>query len=209
MLPWIINLLCPLIQVAIEAHEALNNKRVRVANGAARPTELRVLHRIFKLQSLKKPQKVSRARERQYRELLETLPPTPTPPSPDTDEDAGQSSPVAAQPHLRTAYRISSFQIETGRTFPEAASSQTTGLSEAFTLKRKNHPADPERSHKSCLSKPPSTGVPLTPRKAQDNAQPAAYLKPPPAPVFSGYLPAPRTPLLSSRFTTSFSRLPS
>ncbi|KAJ6489601.1 hypothetical protein C8R47DRAFT_1071455 [Mycena vitilis] len=118
-----------------------------------------------------------------------------TPPSPDTDEDAGQSTdstPVAAQ-HLRTAYRISS--LVTSRTLPDAVSSQTTGLSEAFSLKRKNYPAGPDRSPSPA---PPTATTqhrsPLTPRKAQHYARPPAHLKPPPAPVFSGLPPASRTP---------------
>ncbi|KAJ6489606.1 hypothetical protein C8R47DRAFT_473641 [Mycena vitilis] len=156
VLRWVMDLLCPLVPTAIDADGSFRSpKRPKQAKArASYPVELRVLRRIYKLQCDKTAPKATH----QPVYLPQPLLPTPGPLffGLDTVGYLGELK----HRHPRTS-------VDGDRAFSDATS-QTTGLSEAFSLKRKNCPERPASPAPPTTDQTAVPRSPLTPRKIQD-----------------------------------------
>ncbi|KAJ7605043.1 hypothetical protein DFH06DRAFT_1253365 [Mycena polygramma] len=183
VLPFVRSVFGALLPVAVDAFDSFRkSKRAKQAKtGGGQPTELLVLHRVYRMQIAKKPLKLSKEVRQKYADLMETLQATPSSSFPATPSSSSVRRDQAPEDNLYRDDRPGSLWDSTsgrvgheliGELFQEGSPSNLAALLAPVSLKRKASP-DAERSPPNsplpATHNPLFYRSPLTPRNRNEN----------------------------------------
>ncbi|KAJ7605058.1 hypothetical protein DFH06DRAFT_1253431, partial [Mycena polygramma] len=182
VLPFVRSVFGALLPVAVDAFDSFRkSKRAKQAKtGGGQPTELLVLHRVYRMQIAKKPLKLSKEVRQKYADLMKTFQATPSSSFPATPSSSVRRD-QAPEDNLCSDDRPGSlWDSPSGRVghkftadaFQEGSPSSLPALLAPVSLKRKASPdaeRSPPNSHLPATHNPLFYRSPLTPRNRNDD----------------------------------------